>query len=207
LESPVYPPISEDAEETRRVEENLRRWEVAERQRRKAARGSQSFSAPSLVSDVSRRASLLFSRRKGRQQSISTLGNHAALQSQDSIDVVPLTYSVHHAPSPTRSEHERDLFTNPSTPVAQVTISPFDDVYAVRQMSPPATSLNNSKDATRRGPLNLPSPRSPPPIFPEERNNSEAVADVRWWHDWLCGCGEGPDRGGDSQAGHTNPLE
>ena len=23
---------------------------------------------------------------------------------------------------------------------------------------------------------------------------------VRWWHEWLCGCGEGPDRGGDHQV-------
>ncbi|KAF8325225.1 uncharacterized protein EI90DRAFT_3019192 [Cantharellus anzutake] len=29
----------------------------------------------------------------------------------------------------------------------------------------------------------------------------------RWWTDWLCGCREGADRGGDHQAGSTNPME
>jgi hypothetical protein len=24
--------------------------------------------------------------------------------------------------------------------------------------------------------------------------------DTRWWHEWLCRCGEGPDRGGDNQV-------
>ncbi|KAH9851433.1 hypothetical protein C2E23DRAFT_886604 [Lenzites betulinus] len=82
-------------------------------------------------------------------------------------------------------------------------------------------------------PFDLPAPRSPPPrtetphagkppepippprMEPEseaeaERGRAqEAVGDpgppVRWWHEWLCGCGE--DRDGDHQAGRTNPFE
>ncbi len=81
-------------------------------------------------------------------------------------------------------------------------------------------------------PLGLP----PPPIdVPPKANNTprmdssrreieeEEPPKVRWWHEWLCGCGEGPDRGGHnqviqiahifvrqltvSQAGSTNPFE
>ena len=169
---------------------------------------------------MSRRASLLFSGRSGKKHSISKLGNHAALESQDSIDVVPLTQAVRdtqQSPSPTQSEHEQDPFSNPPTPVRRNTISPFDDVHAARDsMSPPPATRNKpTKDGTPRGgmnprlppspakPLNLPPPRSPPPVFPvdlEERNDSV----VRWWHDWLCGCGEGPDRGGEYQVRHLD---
>ncbi|KII92095.1 hypothetical protein PLICRDRAFT_36882 [Plicaturopsis crispa FD-325 SS-3] len=75
-------------------------------------------------------------------------------------------------------------------------------------------------------PLGLPPPRSPPPPRADDvpvdrppeptvrptlaQANTSDVDDgkeTRWWHDWLCGCGEGPDRGGESQAGRTNPLE
>ncbi|KAF8200861.1 hypothetical protein BJ912DRAFT_585938 [Pholiota molesta] len=105
--------ISEDAEETRRVEENLRRWEITERQRRKAARGSSTSAAtsPSLVSDVSRRASALWAGRKSRGSSLGGLGTHAPLQSQeDNIDTVPLTHINNSpSPSPTRSDS-----TNPA---------------------------------------------------------------------------------------------
>ncbi|KAH6913777.1 hypothetical protein BKA70DRAFT_1259455 [Coprinopsis sp. MPI-PUGE-AT-0042] len=66
-------------------------------------------------------------------------------------------------------------------------------------------------------PLGLPPPITPPPPLdspspePRSREEEEEVAgDVkptRWWHEWLCGCGEGRDRGGDHQAGRTNPFE
>jgi len=55
-----YPPINDDAEETRRVEENLRRWEIAER--RKAAR--ESSQKPALPAS---RASLLMHRHSTTQ--------------------------------------------------------------------------------------------------------------------------------------------
>ncbi|KAI8994083.1 hypothetical protein BD414DRAFT_513695 [Trametes punicea] len=76
-------------------------------------------------------------------------------------------------------------------------------------------------------PLDLPAPRSPPPRTgtpradkppepippprpappePEQEQVDEGPP-VPWWHEWLCGCGEGPDRGGEHQAGRTNPFE
>lgn len=67
-------------------------------------------------------------------------------------------------------------------------------------------------------PLGLPPPRTPPPaatgthvapmkatpaptMHPERTEPPEQ--EVRWWHDWLCGCSEGPDRGGDFQVRGT----
>ncbi|THH05343.1 hypothetical protein EW146_g9928, partial [Bondarzewia mesenterica] len=70
-------------------------------------------------------------------------------------------------------------------------------------------------------PLGLPKPRTPPPRIntpysnrpPEpipppvpraqERDASAQEEDakpVRWWTEWLCGCSEGPDRGGEVQV-------
>lgn len=149
--------------------------------------------------------------------SVSTLGHHAALQSQDNIDVVPLTYESRHIleTSSAVSEREQDPFANLSAPVPQLTISPFDDVHAAPDsISPASPTLSTpTKEGLRRyrtrrpsppRPLNLPPPRSPPPIFLMEEgegdNSQDATTDVRWWHEWLCGCGEGPDRGGDVQV-------
>ncbi|KAG9099240.1 hypothetical protein FS749_001747 [Ceratobasidium sp. UAMH 11750] len=62
-----YPPMSEEAAEEREVIENLKRWEVAERLRRKAMRDSRSLSGGSTVSSpvaaLGRRASQLLFRR------------------------------------------------------------------------------------------------------------------------------------------------
>lgn len=67
-------------------------------------------------------------------------------------------------------------------------------------------------------PLDLPKPRSPPPRtatphanrppepFPRPDSRMAHACDdedekpVRWWTDWLCGCNEGPDRGGEAQV-------
>ena len=203
--------------------QTLRRWEIAERQRRKAARGSASISSPpSLVSDVSRRASLLWSGRKSKHSSLGGLGNHSALQSQDNIDIVPLTQiDASPTPSPTRSDSSEahpaaDPFANP--PESQ---SPFADshVAKIHDPQPELTSLEFHNipvhaPLTRPPPpkpLNLPPPRTPPPIINTHSPSSLSTSNfgdqstrkeenVRWWHDWLCGCGEGPDRGGDFQV-------
>lgn len=68
-------------------------------------------------------------------------------------------------------------------------------------------------------PLGLPSPLTPPPQetsphmafmkpTPAPTLHTGAIEpeqEVRWWHEWLCGCSEGPDRGGDFQVGfHFN---
>lgn len=232
FENTAYPPSSEDAEETRRVQEvsnpcslantlltcvqNLRRWEVAERQRRKHARGSQSGSGPSLVSDVSRRASLLWPGRKGKQSSISHLGTHTALASQDHIDTVPLTdINASPSPSPTRSRsNSEDTSTAPDPFANPSDVSPFDDSHASNATSSKTRVVSSGPSSHAPPPplpINIPPPRSPPPVTtpplatPPPRSSSVdppvvKEPEVRWWHDWLCGCGEGPDRGGDSQV-------
>lgn len=44
-------------------------------------------------------------------------------------------------------------------------------------------------------------PTSKPVLRPRRtRDDPEERQEVRWWHDWLCGCSEGPDRGGDNQV-------
>ncbi|EJD02984.1 uncharacterized protein FOMMEDRAFT_20161 [Fomitiporia mediterranea MF3/22] len=104
-----YPPTKGEEEEARRVEENLRRLEHAERQRRKAARESAAFVAPSsVVNDVSRRASSLLSNKlrntsssspnklKSKSNSLDSTGSsrrtvvHAQL-GQSSDDALPLS--------------------------------------------------------------------------------------------------------------------
>ena len=175
----------------------------------------------SLVSDVSRRASLLFAGRKGRPHSVTSFANHAALRSQDSIDGVPLTRTHNgSSPSPTHSEHDCD----PVADIPQPALSPFDDVHAARDVSSsPSPSLvrkepfhiagdvagskavnpPRTKQPPPPKPLNLPPPRSPPLVYASDastKDGSRKASDVRWWHDWLCGCGEGPDRGGEIQV-------
>ncbi|KAG6907903.1 hypothetical protein DXG01_006958 [Tephrocybe rancida] len=236
-ETAAYPPTNDDASETRRIEENLRRWDVAERQRRKYAR--ESVQPPSsLVGDVSRTASLLWSSRHPRHKHDASLGNHVALQSQENINSVPLddltaaTPTPSPSPSPSPSPQRRD--SDPQNPFANP-LSPFAD--PLQSMSSPSTNnnspsssallVNQSPDAsvpTSRGPpgpplpLDLPPPRTPPiksapspaptPSLSRPADDiRDEIRETRWWHDWLCGCSEGPDRGGEYQAGRTNPFE
>ncbi|GLB37150.1 hypothetical protein LshimejAT787_0402010 [Lyophyllum shimeji] len=240
--SGAYPPTNDEEAETRRVEENLRRWEAAERQRRKAARES-AYSSPSLVSDVSRRASLLLSGNRSRHKNDSSLGNHVALRSQENISEVPLedinaTPTPSASPSPSPSPKPRDStdtqnpFANPPEP-----LSPFADPLQISALMSPSMddpSAKRSSDqvpvagssASKRAPpgppmpLGLPAPRTPPPpvdappqskpppsLSRSAKSTDDPPKETRWWHDWLCGCGEGPDRGGDYQAGRTNPFE
>lgn len=70
-------------------------------------------------------------------------------------------------------------------------------------------------------PLGLPRPKTPPPVaistpptptHPPDATRgvqeaNEAEKPVRWWHEWLCGCGEGPDRGGDYQVSPISSLQ
>lgn len=199
--------------------------------KRKAARESASLDpqAPTVVSNLTWRASLLWSGKKARapHDIDPSLGTHTALNSQDEPDVVPLSnIAVTPSPSPTRSEPSNP-FTDAQTPGAD----PFSDAEAV--MSPtnepplptpqlenedaialqpqrPAMLTASSSMSVRRPPtpkpLGLPPPRAPPPPLPHNSPppvpipNDVEEPKVRWWHDWLCGLGEGPDRGGDHQV-------
>ncbi|KAJ7703289.1 hypothetical protein B0H17DRAFT_1167049 [Mycena rosella] len=225
-----YPPVNDDEAETRRVEETLKRWEVAERMKRKAARESAlEPQAPSLLVNVTRRASLLWPGRNAQNpHNINpSLGTHTALNTQDSADVAPLDDIVTPTPSPTHSEHSNP-FANPDPfSDAEAVMSPSADPPpptpqlekedAIAMTAPRRPALLSASSSIRRPPtpkpLGLPPPRAPPPPLPENTPppipipDEEEPKETRWWHDWLCGFGEGSDRGGDHQSGRTNPFE
>jgi hypothetical protein len=81
------------------------------------------------------------------------------------------------------------------------------------------TKKKKSRTINAPAPLDLPKPRSPPPRtasplasrppepFPRPESSMsvheaehEDEKPVQWWTEWLCGCSEGPDRGGESQV-------
>jgi len=88
----------------------------------------------------------------------------------------------------------------------QLTSSPTstEPISQTRQLAPPQ-------------PVRIPPPKTPPPFSQSpaprmaSRSSDPAHEEVhekkRWWTEWLCGCSEGLDRGGDNQAGKTNPFE
>ncbi|KAI6046096.1 hypothetical protein EDC04DRAFT_2631975 [Pisolithus marmoratus] len=221
----VYPPSGDAAAETRRVQETLKRWEVAERQRRKAARESVQMTAkPSVLGDVTRKASLILA---GRQPShrASGLGNHRALRSRDSVDVVPLS-DIDQSPqraihSRTPSVRRRSNYANPFIHPSERRLSSSPLVSAIAD-STSQLPVEGTARLLTSSPLSVPVPspyvpsstpnqKLPSPIPPlaigPSLHEPEPRKEVRWWHEWLCGCGEGPDRGGDHQAGRTNPFE
>ncbi|KLO18387.1 hypothetical protein SCHPADRAFT_886272 [Schizopora paradoxa] len=88
-----YPPTKSEDEESKRIAENLKRMEAAERLRRRAAREStSSISSTSIIGDVSRRASLLWrqGRRSSRTSNGGGSGNHKPLSMRSSEDTMPL---------------------------------------------------------------------------------------------------------------------
>ncbi|EIW62479.1 uncharacterized protein TRAVEDRAFT_68898 [Trametes versicolor FP-101664 SS1] len=254
-----YPPTQDEKAESRRIEENLRRWEVAERQRRKAARDSVASTsggstAPSLLAGLFRRDS--------RKASLGGVGAHHALRTDDrdaDPNALPLTdmntpTGDAFAPSapPTPEPETLSLAENPfDTPAASRTSlnipaqsalmtesesgpGDFANADAPRARTKGAATLEASSSFRRQKkqklpppppqPLDLPAPREVPPHtgehpgpipplqpVPPEPEPEPAPVDpgppVRWWHEWLCGCGEAADRGGDHQAGRTNPFE
>ncbi|KAG1775340.1 hypothetical protein EV702DRAFT_1199367 [Suillus placidus] len=229
--SESYPPTTDDAAETRRVEENLRQWEC---ERRRAARESAHVNrgggGPSLLGEVTRRASVLLSKRPSVRSSAGGLGNHRALQSRDSIDVVPLD-DIDQSPPATANPFIHPSETEPG--FVSPALSPFVDSKErssiMTETFDSDSNTHSSQPATLPPtptlippqPLGLPPPLTPPPKRTRPRmapmkptpppmlhqEPIEPEQEVRWWHDWLCGCSEGPDRGGDNQAGRTNPFE
>ncbi|KAJ3571775.1 hypothetical protein NP233_g3546 [Leucocoprinus birnbaumii] len=256
-----YPPMRDQDAETRRVEETLRQWEITERQRRKAARESNSSgtiaTSPSLFTDVTRRASLLWRSSSRKRPSIG--GKHTALSSTDNLDAVPLEdIAASPTPSPSPSPipspaiplsvRERgssatedansdnhhnaaeNPFENPTTPTVLEAVSPFADSHRIDgdELRTPTDKLKTRAMEKRQSrpppppmPLDLPRPKTPPPApistppyatdppdaTQRPKDHDDSGKETQWWHEWLCGCGEGPDRGGDYQAGRTNPFE
>ena len=194
----------------------MRRWEIAERQRRKAARES------SAVGGVSRRGTLLWQGKKSKVPPIGGLGTHTALQSRDNIDILPLR-DINTSPTPSTSRshsedgHTADPFANPPD-----ALSPFSDAHQPErpeaipvsyENETPVSVYTNPPKASHPPPpkpLSLPPPRIFPPVAtmtpisqsnPTYEDGNEHISqDTRWWHEWLCRCGEGPDRGGDNQV-------
>ncbi|KIY44358.1 hypothetical protein FISHEDRAFT_61899 [Fistulina hepatica ATCC 64428] len=214
--SPSYPPVNDDDEETRRVEQTLKKWEMAERQRRKVARdvaaGPDTFS-PSLVRSVARRASLLWAgkHRHGTPPDPS-LGAHRALGSTDSINLDGVV--LHDVATPTPSP--------PATRISPRTDDPFSDAHSLPSLMQSPVELNTldvsensllspSVSSPVSTPLSMPIDEPPPPTSPPRLQHTPDIEPeekpVPWWHEWLCGCSEDADRGGDRQAGRTNPNE
>lgn len=80
--------------------------------------------------------------------------------------------------------------------------------------SPPLVTRTQQPGAPQ--PLRLPPPKTPPPgsessrtsvsNTPELSCDEEQPVKGKWWTEWLCGCSEGPDRGGDNQVSQDPKL-
>ncbi|KAH9910952.1 hypothetical protein B0H21DRAFT_489365 [Amylocystis lapponica] len=235
-----YPPTKDEEAEARRVAENLRRWETAERERRKAARESTaSTSSGTLVGNFTRRASLLWPSRRAHAASVGGGGAHHVLRTTD--DGVPLDELDGAPPSPHSNAGDENPFATPTgstlslnDPHQSAIMTPSAsypdgaEPAALLSDTSPRPTLEASSSFSKHPPpkpLDLPKPRSPPPrtetphanrppepIPPPVLSPPPPVPEVepeekRWWTEWLCGCSEGADRGGDNQAGRTNPFE
>ncbi|GJJ06568.1 hypothetical protein Clacol_000761 [Clathrus columnatus] len=226
LKEPVakYPPMTEEEFESKKVEENLKRWETLEKQRRKKARESRSGASTtttnhnfseSLVSI--KRASELFMSRDSKANSMDRQNPHQVLPNND--DLTPperdTTLFTTSPTSPDRTPRNSTVFQ---------TDNPFENPdYAVSGTislnTPPQTpNLEGSNVGSRKKkkkgkrnqlepprPLDLPLPITPPSAE-ERRLQLEMEREQRqkkWWTEWLCGCREE----GEEQAGRTNPME
>ncbi|KAJ3529211.1 hypothetical protein NMY22_g9082 [Coprinellus aureogranulatus] len=167
-----YPPLNDEQEETRRIQENLRRMEQAELQRRKAARqsgltgGGGGSSQSSIVENVTRRASLLWQNRLSGHHSNgsgssrkngslgSGLGQHQKLPSTDQL---PLTEIPPGADSPTASptRSETNLSINTTSTITSLPRKAQDvDLNAKRLQEPvddPFDPPEQDGGATPRG--------------------------------------------------------
>jgi len=204
---------------------------MAERERRRAARESAQASGPSLLGAVTRRASVLLSSRQTGKTSTGGLGSHRALNSRDSTDALPLNsvdQSPRASENPFMhpSEREPAFVAPPLSPfddsADRADAMTTSDLPLPRasdsrtRSSQPALRTRTSTLIPPPRPLGLPQPLTPPPpgttgariapmkatppptLHPER---IEPEREVRWWHEWLCGCSEGPDRGGEFQVG------
>ncbi|KAI0682752.1 hypothetical protein BC835DRAFT_843698 [Cytidiella melzeri] len=204
-----YPPLNDEAEESRRVEENLRQWEIAERQRRKAARESTStVASTSLVGDVTKRASLLWTGKRSRPP-VQGLGTHHIVPTTDegvAMDDFENDTAMVMSPDPENPFRTPMASTvSLNTPGDSAIMTEISDTSTGELSDSPQTPTNAESQKYRSHPppqpLDLPKPKSPPPHTVDI--HEEELPDKRWWTDWLCGC---RDRHGD-QAARTNPFE
>jgi hypothetical protein len=102
-------------------------------------------------------------------------------------------------------------------------IEPEDPESATASSSTLPHPARKSRSMSAPAPLDLPMPLSPPPRTatphasrppepfprPESRmtaDDDEEETPVPWWTEWLCGCSEGPDRGGEVQVGPVTSV-
>jgi len=263
----AYPPTADEEVEERRIQNNLRNWEHKERQKRRQTRDiavSESLKQPpSVVDDVSRRASTLWKNFGGRQKVHRPSGSdHQVLQDAEpelgqedgevelrAIESSPLGSPLQ-TPTPTQNHKElpdgeeepptpRNPFVDPvqgdplKGPRNDI-IEPNGSAIMDPLPTPPATEISAlglglttsptsaespyTRQPAPPQPLSIPPPKTPPPFpnsLPRARAAASSSTDIneeepgkgRWWTEWLCGCSEGSDRGGDNQAGKTNPFE
>ncbi|KAB5595997.1 Mitogen-activated protein kinase organizer 1 [Ceratobasidium theobromae] len=110
-----YPPLSEEAAEERAVIENLKRWETAERLRRKAVRESRALSTsstPSPLAELGRRASLLLFRRSTG----SNRGGATILRSESptTLDDIEQQHNPHRLVRTETDDTTRNPFRDPA---------------------------------------------------------------------------------------------
>lgn len=160
------------------TQQNLRRWEIAERQRRKAARDSGStVASTSLVGDVTRKASLLWpGRRRTRQQAPPEgPGQHRQLRTSEdgvALDDMDTRLSAPPTPepgsSPVFARASANPFLTPQASTVSLSLnSPDGDAIMHASDAPPRPALARADSVARQPPppepLDLPQPRSPPP--------------------------------------------
>lgn len=120
----------------------------------------------------------------------------------------------------TGSDHDDNNTENPfDTPENSIALnaSPFSDEH---QVDPTSTIESHTGQSQRsrlslsfdHSGLGIPTPSSitslperisSPNVSRRKGKSNDSDDDskpFRWWHDWLCGCGEGLDRGGDHQV-------
>ncbi|KAJ1304563.1 hypothetical protein OPQ81_005704 [Rhizoctonia solani] len=148
--SKSYPPLSEEAAEERAVMENLKRWENAERLRRKAARESKTYStssAPSPITELTRRASqVLFRRSTGSARGSVTILRTESPTLLDDLEQQRASTQLVHA---NRDNAARNPFRDPSGAASDValvtptTADPFrsDDGADGRQRSDSTSTI------------------------------------------------------------------
>jgi hypothetical protein len=98
---------------------------------------------------------------------------------------------------------------NPSEPPPELISKKLpggpDINFSTRQPPPPPQPLNLPVPVAPPPRLDIPNSDQPPLLTPPQSGRpaspvAEDMKETRWWHDWLCGCSEGPNRGGDSQV-------
>ena len=119
-------------------------------------------------------------------------------------------------------DHVRNASTSSlNTPDHPTILTESSEPHSVL-LSPSTAERKRKKGPPPPEPLGLPKPRTPPPLGSQDQayineppdqtvepsaavggtdhDPDESEKEVKWWTEWLCGCSEGPDRGGFNQV-------